>query len=103
MAKRSAANRYRLSKEAGTALQGAVPGLKRSGKRASAGGGARMALAKAAATRTAVAMRSTNVMGKASRRVASAAPSGGSNGQVKAYTRMLNGQSVFVSGYQRTV
>lgn len=73
------------------------------GVRADAGSSARLALAKSAATRTAVATRTTSVLGRSSgRRVASAAPSGG-NGQVKAYTRMLNGQTVFVAGYSRTV
>lgn len=83
------------------ARTGNTLGIKRSGKRADAGGGARLALAKAAATRTAVAQR-TNNMGVTGRRVAAAAPSR-SNGAVKAYTRMLNGQAVFVSGYSRTV
>lgn len=78
----------------------AVPGLKRAGRRADAGSGARLALAKAAATRTAAATRSTSVMGLRTRKVAAVTPSGG-NGQVKAYTRTQNGQAVFVGGYTR--
>lgn len=75
----------------------------RTGRRADAGGGARLALARAAATRTAVATRSTSVLGmRSSSRVASVTPRG-SNGQVKAYTRMQNGQAIFVGGYSRTV
>lgn len=74
----------------------------RTGRRADAGGGARLALTRAAATRTAVATRSTSVLGMRSSRVAAATPRG-SNGQVKSYTRMQNGQAIFVGGYSRTV
>lgn len=77
---------------------------KRTGRRADAAGGARLALARSAASRTDMAARSTSVLGmRSSSRVASATPRAASNGQVKAYTRMQNGQAIFVGGYSRTV
>lgn len=59
---------------------------------------ARLSLARAAAVRTAVQMRTSNVLGMRAR---AAAQKAGSDGRVDTYTRVQNGRSVQVQGYSR--
>lgn len=91
--------RVRMSIEAAPLTNGLSSAQRRGDdRRADGAGKARLALARSAAARTSVAMQTNNTGGGRAR---VAGVQARSDGQVQAYTRMQNGQAIFVSGYAR--